>query len=259
MKGPRILCAILVCTWLAWETAAAALPVRPDGASGPAARSPNEVGSNQAEPSPIRETARNRATTGENTSKKSERADDSQSKRVGSDSSVGSTGGNPGAAASHGRGSAAPQRRVGQLATPNADRLRSLLSARARGRPAQPASRRSAGPIRPRTGGGAAARGPGGAGEATRPTPAASRPAAVASGPTTVASRPTGVASGPTPVGSNIATRALTSPSAVTRAFGRGSTIGGPRAPGPGLVGGPAIGRTAHNATIDGSQLHHPH
>jgi hypothetical protein len=51
----------------------------------------------------------------------------------------------------------------------------------------------------------------------------------------------------------------VTSPSAVTRAFGRDSTIGGPRAPGPGRVGGPAIGRTAHNATIDGTQLHHQH
>jgi hypothetical protein len=101
-----------------------------------------------------------------------------------------------------------------------------------------------------------------------RPTRVASRPTAVASGTTAVApgpgpapvtSRSTPIAPGPAPVASNAAVRAVTGPSALTRAIGRGSAIGGPRLAGAGLVGGPATVRTAHSATIDGTQVHHPH
>jgi hypothetical protein len=257
MKVPQILCALLLCTASAWEAPAVASPERGGSVTEP--DSANTDGPKEAKPSPARQTGRSRAATGEDMSTKAGRTNERRSPPVGSDKSVGSTGRNPGAAASRGRDSAALQRGMGQLARPNADRLRSLLSAQARGRPTRQPSRRPGGPIRAATDGAAAARGLGGAGQAFRPTHAASRTAAVASRPTAVASRPMGVASGPAPVGSDIAARRVTSPSAVTRALGRGSTSGGPRAPGPGLVGGPAIGRTAHNATIDGAQLRHQH
>ena len=45
------------------------------------------------------------------------------------------------------------------------------------------------------------------------------------------------------------------SPKVATGAIARGSTIGGPRTPQYGRLGGQAIGRTVRNATIDGNQL----
>jgi hypothetical protein len=42
------------------------------------------------------------------------------------------------------------------------------------------------------------------------------------------------------------------------KAMVRGSAVGGPRAAaGPGQLGGPATGRTAHNTAIDGTQVRH--
>ena len=46
-------------------------------------------------------------------------------------------------------------------------------------------------------------------------------------------------------------------PPPTVKAMVRGSMIGGPRAAGPQRLGGPATGRTANNATISGTQLHH--
>ena len=42
----------------------------------------------------------------------------------------------------------------------------------------------------------------------------------------------------------------------LSRTVPRGSTIGGPRVAGPARVGGPATGRAANPAVIDGTQLH---
>jgi hypothetical protein len=57
----------------------------------------------------------------------------------------------------------------------------------------------------------------------------------------------------------NVAARAAAHPSAAPNpsAAARASAIGGPHTQGLGRVGGPAIGRPAHAATIDGTQLHH--
>jgi hypothetical protein len=256
MKVPPILCAMLVCTALVWQAAAAQ------------ATDPNED-----EHSPARQAARSRAVTGEDGSTKAERADDRQSPRMGSDRSVGPTGGNPGAADSRGRGSAAPQRGIGQLERTNADRLRSLLNAQARGRLAGQSGRGSVGSRRAAINGRTAAAGREGASQVSRPTPVASgptavasgprggasRPATVASGPTALASGSAAVASGPTAVASNSGVRAVAGPGAVTRAIGRGTAIGGPRPPGAGLLGGPASGRTAHSAMVDGTQFRHGH
>ena len=267
MKVPQILCVMLLCTALASEAAEAA-PVQPGGSV--TADPANEGGPNEAQPS---HAARSRTVPAEDASKKAERADQRQSPRAGPDKSVGSTGGNPGAAASRGRESAATQRGVGQLVRPNADRLRALLNAQARGRPARQPSRGSVGPGRAATDGRAAVPGRGGMGQESRPTPATSGRTAVASGPTAVAAGPATVAAGsaaaaagPTavasrlaPVISNSAVRPVTAPNAVTRAIGRGTAIGGPRAPGVAVVGGPAAGRTVHSAMVDGTQFRHGH
>jgi hypothetical protein len=279
MKVPRILCVVLVCTSLA-SVAAAAASYQGAGSSATAADSAHQVGPNDAGASSARHTADSHAVTDKDTGKKAERADDRRSPRAAPDKSVGSTSGSPRTAASHGRGSAAPQRGTTQLASPNADRLRALLNAQARGRVTRQPAR---GPVRPgraAIGGRPAVPAPGGAGQVLRPTRVASRstavasgttapgptpvasgrgPAPLASGPAPLAAGSAPVAPGPAPLASNATVRAATGPSALTRAIGRGSAIGGPRVAGAGLVGGPATVRTAHSATIDGTQVHHPH
>jgi hypothetical protein len=281
MKVPWILCVVLVCISLA--SVAAAAPSYPGaGSSATAADSANQVGPNEPGPSSARHTADSHAVTDEDTGKKAERADAGRSPRAGPDRSVGSTSASPGTAASRGHGSAAPQRGITQPARPNADRLRSLLNAQARGRVTRQPAR---GPVRPgraAIGGRPAVPAPGGAGQVLRPARVASRSTAVASGTAAVAQGPTPVASGPgpaplasglaplaagsasvapgpAPLASNATFRAATGPGALTRAIGRGSAIGGPRVAGAGLVGGPATVRTAHSAMIDGAQVHHPH
>jgi len=270
MKVPQILWVMLLCTALASEAAEAA-SVQPSGSV--TADPANEGAPNEAQPSHAPQTAFSRTVAGEDASKKAERADERQSPRAGPDKSVGSTGANPGAAASRGRESAAPQRGTGQLARPNADRLRSLLNAQARGRPVQQPRRGSVAPGRAAINGRAAVPGRGGVGQGSRPTPAtlgrtavASGPTAVASGPSAVASgsaaaapSPTAAAAGQSPVISNSAVRATTAPNAVTRAIGRGTAIGGPRAPGAAVVGGPTAGRTVHSAMVDGTQFRRGH
>jgi hypothetical protein len=291
MKMPKILWVMLLCTPLASEAAESASLQR--GGAVTETDSATARGPNETKPSRAPQTARSRTVPGEDTGAKTDHADDRQSPRPRPETSVGSTSGNPGAATSQGRGSAAPQRGMGQVARPNADRLRALLNAQARGRLARQPGRSSVGPRRAaidgrrtvlgRRGGGqvsptpvasgptAGASGPatvasGSAAGASRPATVASGSAAGASGPANVASGaaaaasgPTAVASGLTPATSNSGARAAMGPSAVTRAIGRGTAIGGPRAPGVGLVGGPATGRIVHSAMVDGTQFRRGH
>jgi hypothetical protein len=121
------------------------------------------------------------------------------------------------------RGADIPQNAHGPAARSNGDRLRSLLDAQARGRVARPSSP-PVGSTRAASGN-VVAQGPSGASPAL--PPAVTAP--------------------------NVAARAAANQGPASR----NSTIGGPRAQGLGQVGGPAIGRPAHAATIDGTQLHH--
>ena len=266
MNVPQILCAMLLWTPLASQAAETA-SLQPGG-SMTETDSANEGGPNDARPSNAPQSARSRTVPGEDAGKKAERVDDRQSPRAGSDKSFNSPGATSGAAASRDRGSAATQRGNAQLARPNADRVRSLLNAQARARPARQPSRGSVGqgrgavgPSRAGNDGRRAVPGRGGAGQvsplASRPTAVASGPATVASGAAAAASGPTTVASGLAPVTSNSGFRAVTGPTAITRAIGRGTAIGGPRTAGAGLMGGPATGRAAHSAMVDGTQFHH--
>jgi len=290
---------MLLCTPLACAPTEAASQQR--GGSVTETDSAIEGLANETKPSDASQTARGRTAPGEDTGKKAEGADGRQSPRVGSDKSVGSPSATSGAAASGARGSAATQRVTGQVARPNADRLRSLLNAQVRGRPSQQRSRGSVGPSRPvangrgtapgtertaqtfrsapvasrltaeasgrmaaasgQTGLGSgriAASGPTGAGPTGQTAPTASTPGrtGVTSGPAGIASASAVGASMPTRGPSSVAIRAATGPGAVTRANGRGSAIGGPRAQSAGLVGGSAVNRTVHSAMVDGTQFH---
>jgi len=121
------------------------------------------------------------------------------------------------------RGSATPQRAVAQHAHGNADRLHSMLSANPRGRLAK-ASSRPVGSNHAATGGDGVVSSPRGSNPAGKPKPAVSKNASQAT---------TGV-----------------------KTVADGSRIGGPHASGLGRLGGPATGRTANSATINGTQLH---
>jgi hypothetical protein len=155
------------------------------------------------------------------TSIKAGRAETHESTQVGSAKAGGSKGRDAVVGGSPRNGSVARQRGAGQLARSNADRLHALLSARARGQ---------------RT--------------------AASNP--VRSTPGATGNRMAGASRSSSP----LAQRALPAskhpaPSATSvKAVVGGSRIGGPQTAGPGRLGGPAIGRTAHSATINGTQLH---
>ncbi len=129
----------------------------------------------------------------------------------------GSKGRDAAAAASPRRGSVATAHTARSLARSNADRPRSLHPTKALGYVA-PAPNRRVAPKAGTASGNMSARG-------QAPTPRAAASAARV-------------------------------PRSVT-AMVRGSAIGGLRAPaGSGQLGGPARGRTAHNAAIDGTQLH---
>jgi hypothetical protein len=137
----------------------------------------------------------------------------------------GSKGRNAAVAVSPRRDAVTAPHAVGSLVRNNADRLRSLHLAKARGRIA-PASSRSVGPDRAAATGNLAARAQGLRGATRVGLPAL-------------------------PVSQN----AARVPSSVKAAAIRGPIIGGPRAAGPGRVGGPAIGRPAQNTAIDGAHM----
>ncbi len=165
--------------------------------------------------------AAGRAALGRNASIKAGRAETRESTQVDSGKG-GPKSRNAAADVSPRRGSVRPQRGVGQLAHGNADRLHSLLSKQARGRLAK-ASSRPVGSYGAATGSEGVVRGPRG-------------------------SNPVG---GPKLAVSKNASQATTSVKTVVRE----SSIGGPHAGGLGRLGGPAIGRPANRATIDGTQL----
>jgi hypothetical protein len=122
------------------------------------------------------------------------------------------------------RNSGAAPRGVAELTRSNANRLQSLHRQEARGRVAKSPSR----PIGPTRG----------------PATARTAPARQQSGVSPVVPPKLSV--------SNNAVRTLPN----LKVAPRGSTIGGPHVAGPGRVGGPATGRTANPAAIDGTQVH---
>jgi len=141
---------------------------------------------------------------------------------------------NAAAAASPRSGSALPQRRVSPIARSNADRLHALQKLQARRHVAMPVSRPVASN---RTAAGntlAAARAPPAVGGNTL---AATR-----------ASRAVGSAGVPALPVSRTAVRVVAASKPAARALG----VGGPRAAGPGLLGGPTFGRNANSAAVDG-------
>jgi hypothetical protein len=151
------------------------------------------------------------------------RTGDRGSNQAGAQTGSGSKGRDAAVAASPRRGPVTSQGGVAQTGRSNADRLHSLLNAQARGRLARPPGR--AGSTRAVTRGPDDVRGSQGVSPAGQPKMAASNGAAPS------------------------AARLSSTP--------RNSAIGGPHAQGLGRVGGPAIGRATHSATVDGAQLHH--
>jgi hypothetical protein len=229
MKASHIVCAILACAPLTFEARATASsedgrPSRPAANAGQAAgrTAPSRDESAKPEGTRDREPTHARGRTGGGS--------------TGGGSTGGASKGRDAAAAATprggsvtpGPGSATPQRGaapvgVAQAGRGNADRLRSLLNAKAHGRLARQPSR----PVGSThaAAGGPAVRGPQGVGPAGQPKLAAANSTA--------------------------------SPAARPLATPRTSTIGGPHAQGSGRVGGPAVSRTTHSATVDGTQLHH--
>ena len=225
MKFAQVLCAVWVCT-LALEAGAAespaqgresAVPANADQATG--RRAPTQAAAN-AKPEGTRD--------GEPTPARARTGDVS-------------TGRVTAAAAAPRRSSVTPQRSVaprgvGQAGRGNA-RLQSLLNAKARGRLARQPSR-PAGSTR------AVTHGPGG--------PQAVGPAGQSR---LAASNTTAPPTAMTPGQPKLA--APKSPASPPSAPPRSSAIGGPHAQTVGQVGGPAISRTTHSATVDGNQFHH--
>jgi hypothetical protein len=140
--------------------------------------------------------------------------------RAAAETGRGSKGRDAAVAASPRRGSVTSQGGVAQAGRGNADRLHSLLNAQARGRLARQPVR--AGSTRGVIRGRSDVRGSQGVSPAGNPKLAAPNSAA---------------------------------PSPVRLPTPRNPAAGGPHAQGPGRVGGPAISRATHSATVDGAQL----
>jgi hypothetical protein len=204
MKIARLVWAICMCSPLALQ-------------AGPAERGSAERGPLES--------------SGHGVSSPAARARTQESTRVGSEKGVASKGANTATAASPRFGSVTPQRRAGQLARSNADRLRSLPGTQARA----PAAKRSSQP--------ADSSRVGATGTARMPSFHGANPV----GP-------------PTPPVSNKAARVSLSANAnpsTAKAVTRGERVGGPRPAGPGRLGGPATGRaaTSNSSTLDGAQI----
>jgi hypothetical protein len=226
MKVSHILCAMLACAPLTFEARATA-----SSEDGPSSVAAPNVGEAVGGTAPSR-------TAGA----KAGRSGDRGSAQAGARTGVGSKGQGAAVAVSPRRGSLTPQGGVAQGAHSNADRLHSLLNAQAHGRLARKPSR-PVGSTRGVTQG-PDVRGLQGVSPSGQPRLAASNsaapPAAMPSGQPRLA-----------------ASNSAAPPAARPVATPRNSTIGGPHAQGSARVGGPAIGRTVHNAIIDGSQQHH--
>jgi hypothetical protein len=223
MKVARLLCVLWACGPMALEAGAAESPAH-NGASVAAA----DMGQ-----------AASGTALGRDTRIKAGRPAAQESTQTGSSTAAGSKGRNAAAAASPRRVSVTPPHAAGPLARSNADRLHSLHPAKERGRVA-PNPNRHVGPTAAAASGKVSARGQGvpGASSQAPPTP------------------PVATSAAQVPSSLPVATSVARIPPNVTPMV-RTSSIGGPRAAGPGRLGGPPTGRTAHNGTISGTQLHH--
>jgi hypothetical protein len=226
-KMSHILCALLACAPLIFEARATASSE--DGRSSVAAANVDE--------------SAGRAAPGRKAGKKPGRTGDRGSNQAGARTSDGSKGRDAAVAASPRGSSATPQAGagkavMGQADRGNADRLRSMLNARASGHLARQRSR----PVgsTPGATGGPDLHGPQGASQAGQPKLAASTNSAASP-----AARPA------------VTPSSAASPAARPATTPRNSAIGGPHAQALARVGGPALSRTTHSGTIDGTQLHH--
>jgi hypothetical protein len=237
MKVSHILCAILACAPLTFEARATASSE--DGRS-PAAANTGE--------------AAGRAAPNRNAGAKTGRKDGGEPTQAGARTGGDSKGRDAAAADSSSRGSVTPQRGVGQSArgNGNADRLHSLLNAQANGHLARRQPGRAARSTRAAPGAAA--------GAATGAAPGGATRAAIGTAPG-AATRGLGapVPQGITPAGQPklAASRGAAPPVPRPTAIPSGPAMGGPRAPGLGRVGGPAINRTTRNAAIDGTRPPH--
>jgi hypothetical protein len=148
---------------------------------------------------------------------------------------------NAAAAVAPRHGSAALQPRVSPIARSNADRLRALQKLQASRRVAMPVSR---------LGSNQAA-----AGGNTRVAAAGNALAAAGSNTLAATRGPHGVGPAGVPVlpQSHAAVRVAAASNQAARVLG----VGGPRAAGPGLLGGATLGRNTNRAAV-GGQLHQP-
>jgi hypothetical protein len=223
MKVVLRLCALWLCGPLALGASAAALPAH-GGSSAALDNMGQAVGGDPA---------------GRDARIKSGRPVTQESTRVDS-GKIGASGGrNAVVAVSPRHDPVTPPSAAAALARSHADRQHSLLSTRARGRIA-PTSNRSPG-----------------------------RSSAAASGNVTArarglaAARPQGLPTSPIATSfarilplQPVATSAVRVPPSLKAAAAGRPNLGGPRATGPGRLGGPAIGRIANNTGIDGKLIH---
>ena len=213
MKSIHIVCAILACASLSVEARATASTA--DGGS-----SQRVANAGQAAGS---------AATERDASARPAGTRDPESKRAHPRTGSGPKGRDAAGAVAPRRGSATPahsaaQTGVARAGRSNADRLHSLLNAKAHGRLVRQPGR-AVGSTRGAVGD-PAVRGP--------------SPSVVSAGQPKLAA----ANSAPAP-----AARPATTP--------RSPAIGGPHAQGSGRVGGPAVSRTTRSATVDGAQLRH--
>jgi hypothetical protein len=246
MKVSHILCAILACVPLTHEARATASSE--NGSSSAAAANVGEAPGHTA---PSRNAGTKRGRTGD-------RGPNQAAGRTGD----GSKAPNPAAAASPRGGSVPPQAGAGKAAVSqagrsNADRLHSMLNARVNGHLARQRSR-PVGSTRGATGG-PDLHGAQGTSPAAQPKLAASNgaapPSAVPAGQSKLAASNSAAAMRAGQP--KLAASSSAPPSARLSSTPRSSAIGGPHAQGLGRLGGPAISRTTHGATIDGTQQRH--
>lgn len=224
MNVSRILCALLSCGSLAIEANAA---VSPMGSRSPQTMAESTAGRDvhaEARPADGRALARPAAETTAHATNRAGAANRDAAMAVESRSMT-------------------MQHPVGQVGRGNADRLRSLLGAQARGRVARQPTRPSVGSARAPTIGGS-----------TGQERFGGNPAQFGAGPVRQPSQRVGQ-----PVGSlALASLPKTArPAPTLSALATHSTNGARRAPGLAVVGGPVIGRDVHNSTIDGTQARH--
>ena len=237
MKMSRILCTLLLCGAATFEATAATLPEQGNSPQASDSTADRDVDTN------VRS------------------ADGRESARRGAQKGSGTTRRNAATAVSARSEPATRPHAVSPLGRSNADRLHSLLSAQARGRVARQPARRPVGSAPVAT--------VGGVGQDRLGVVAAQQ--RIGANPTRFGTSPARLSSTPVPFSASpvrqatrdVASLALATspvaarPAPTLTALAIHATNGLPRAPGPAVVGGPAIGRGVHNSTIDGGRLRH--